>query len=184
MVLDASLLRLVVAVLCDVGYGVRMPGFCWVMRCRLRSEGAGPRLAAGARLSLRLSGHPPPVAEPLDAQWRNKCTAASGQARLLEVAGDFARLLLIEATGADCPRSQPQPGTLSDDSCTFRDLSGAVNASTHLCSGKILGSARACKTHALCLPRQSSQRNPSGCLQGWRLWGRRGAGAISGCRPQ
>ncbi len=52
-------------------------------------------------------------AEPLDAQWRNKCTAASGQARLLEVAGDFARLLLIEATGADCPRSQPRPGTLT-----------------------------------------------------------------------
>jgi hypothetical protein len=54
------------------------------------------------------------------------------RARLLEVASDFARLLLIEATATDCPRSQPRPGTPSDGSCTFWDLSCAVKGPTHL----------------------------------------------------
>jgi hypothetical protein len=52
--------------------------------------------------------------------------------RLLEVAGDFARLLLDRATGADYPRRQPRPSTPSDDSCTFRNHSCAVKEPTHL----------------------------------------------------
>jgi len=87
--------------------------------------------------------------------------------RLLEVVHDFTRLLLIGATGADCPRRPPQPGTPSDDSCMFCTLSCAVTAATYLCSGKIPNSTHASKMHALYLPHENSllrnsQRWPAG----------------------
>ena len=99
------------------------------------------------------------------------------RARLLEVASDFARLLLIEATATDCPRSQPRPGTLLYDSCTFRLLSCAVKGTTHLCSGKIPSSTCVSKVHTLYLHHQNSLlRNSQQWLAGVASVGAAGGG--------
>jgi hypothetical protein len=64
-----SLYMMGIAGLCVVGFDASV--LQWFSASLVQSTGAGAQLPAGAHLSLRLRGDPPPGTEPLDAEGRN-----------------------------------------------------------------------------------------------------------------